>query len=326
MSKSRDAFRTISEVAEWLDTPAHVLRFWESKFSQVKPVKRAGGRRYYRPADMALLGGIKQLLHDEGMTIKGAQKTLREQGVKYVSSLSQPIDGEPVEPAGQIEDAPFAQAVEPEDTVVPFPANEEPAPEPDLFAALAEPASDQIATPLADPAEPETAEAVEGATAEPAVPPDTPDATADAEEAEAQGIDTLPAFLQEPMAEVAPPETDNPPEPEPEPEEGAAEEDAVTLASEPDPTEVAAEPEPAELPPEPESAGSAAESEPTEAAAAPEPVVIPPKPDLDAIRPGPGALTHLARIDALRPMQAAELAPLARALRDHLDVMTAPRG
>ncbi|MBI1418312.1 MAG: MerR family transcriptional regulator [Limimaricola sp.] len=84
--KSPDAFRTISEVADWLDTPAHVLRFWESKFSQIKPVKRAGGRRYYRPEDMALLGGIKTLLHDEGMTIKGVQKLLREQGVRSVAA------------------------------------------------------------------------------------------------------------------------------------------------------------------------------------------------------------------------------------------------
>lgn len=89
--KSPDAFRTISEVADWLETPAHVLRFWESKFTQVKPVKRAGGRRYYRPADMELLGGIKKLLHDEGMTIKGVQKILREQGVKHVAGLSETI-------------------------------------------------------------------------------------------------------------------------------------------------------------------------------------------------------------------------------------------
>ncbi|AGI68315.1 MerR family transcriptional regulator [Octadecabacter antarcticus 307] len=87
MSKSLDAFRTISEVSDELDTPAHVLRFWESKFSQVKPVKRAGGRRYYRPTDLDLLAGIKKLLHDDGMTIKGAQKLLREQGVKHVGSL-----------------------------------------------------------------------------------------------------------------------------------------------------------------------------------------------------------------------------------------------
>lgn len=93
MEKSPDAFRTISEVADWLDTPAHVLRFWESRFSQVKPVKRAGGRRYYRPADMALLGGIKKLLHEDGLTIRGVQKLLREHGVKYVAAMSPDIDG-----------------------------------------------------------------------------------------------------------------------------------------------------------------------------------------------------------------------------------------
>jgi DNA-binding transcriptional MerR regulator len=97
--KSPDAFRTISEVADWLDRPAHVLRFWESKFTQVKPVKRAGGRRYYRPDDMLLLGGIKKLLHDDGMTIKGVQKVLRDQGVRYVSGLSQPLDEEALHPA-----------------------------------------------------------------------------------------------------------------------------------------------------------------------------------------------------------------------------------
>ena len=89
MEKSAEAFRTISEVSELLQTPAHVLRFWESRFSQVKPVKRAGGRRYYRPSDLALLGGIKRLLHDDGMTIRGVQKVLREQGVRHVAALSQ---------------------------------------------------------------------------------------------------------------------------------------------------------------------------------------------------------------------------------------------
>jgi DNA-binding transcriptional MerR regulator len=88
MAKSSEAFRTISEVSDWLETPAHVLRFWESRFSQIKPVKRAGGRRYYRPGDMALLGGIKRLLHEDGITIKGVQKILREKGVKYVGSLN----------------------------------------------------------------------------------------------------------------------------------------------------------------------------------------------------------------------------------------------
>jgi len=94
MSKSAEAFRTISEVAEWLDTPTHVLRFWESKFSQLKPVKRAGGRRYYRPSDMELLSGIKKLLHEDGITIRGVQKILREQGVRHVCALSdREIDG-----------------------------------------------------------------------------------------------------------------------------------------------------------------------------------------------------------------------------------------
>lgn len=118
MAKAKDAFRTISEVAEWLDTPTHVLRFWESKFSQIRPVKGAGGRRYYRPADMELLGGIKQLLHEDGLTIKGTQKLLREQGVKHVSalgpSLTQVTTGDPA-PA-----VPVAPAPEP--TPAPAPA------------------------------------------------------------------------------------------------------------------------------------------------------------------------------------------------------------
>ena len=87
MDKSPDAFRTISEVAEHLDTPAHVLRFWESRFPQIRPVKRAGGRRYYRPSDVALLTGIKRLLHDEGLTIRGVQKILRDHGVRHVAGL-----------------------------------------------------------------------------------------------------------------------------------------------------------------------------------------------------------------------------------------------
>jgi len=88
MEKSRDAFRTISEVAELLDTPAHVLRFWESRFPQIRPVKRAGGRRYYRPSDVALLSGIKRLLHGDGLTIRGVQKVLRENGIRHVMSLA----------------------------------------------------------------------------------------------------------------------------------------------------------------------------------------------------------------------------------------------
>ena len=91
MTKSADAFRTISEVAEWLDTETHVLRFWESKFSQIKPVKRAGGRRYYRPKDMLIIGGIKKLLHEDGLTIKGTQRIIKDKGLNYVSNLSKPL-------------------------------------------------------------------------------------------------------------------------------------------------------------------------------------------------------------------------------------------
>lgn len=123
MRKSRDAFRTISEVSDWLDTPSHVLRFWESKFSQIKPVKRAGGRRYYRPDDMSLLGGIKNLLHDQGMTIKGVQKILREQGAKHVHTFSPLLPGEQakiVETLDGIEARVASEApVEPDETPTP---------------------------------------------------------------------------------------------------------------------------------------------------------------------------------------------------------------
>ena len=84
MQKSPSAFRTISEVSEILGIPAHVLRFWESKFKQIKPVKRGGGRRYYRPEDLGMIRAIQNLLHEQGMTIKGAQKILRERGVKSI--------------------------------------------------------------------------------------------------------------------------------------------------------------------------------------------------------------------------------------------------
>lgn len=84
MAKAAEAFRTISEVADDLGIQKHVLRFWEVKFSQIRPMKRGGGRRYYRPEDMELLRGIRQLLHKDGYTIKGVQKILREQGVEAV--------------------------------------------------------------------------------------------------------------------------------------------------------------------------------------------------------------------------------------------------
>jgi DNA-binding transcriptional MerR regulator len=96
VDKAPDAFRTISEVADELDIPQHVLRFWESRFPQIKPMKRAGGRRYYRPDDVDLLRGIRHLLYGEGYTIRGVQRILREQGPKIVQSVWQPGAAQPV--------------------------------------------------------------------------------------------------------------------------------------------------------------------------------------------------------------------------------------
>jgi DNA-binding transcriptional MerR regulator len=87
LEKSAEAFRTISEAAEELDIPQHVLRFWETRFTQVKPMKRAGGRRYYRPADLDLLKGIRSLLYSEGYTIRGLQRILKEEGGSYVAGI-----------------------------------------------------------------------------------------------------------------------------------------------------------------------------------------------------------------------------------------------
>lgn len=95
MDKAPDAFRTISEVADELDIPQHVLRFWESRFPQIKPMKRAGGRRYYRPDDVDLLRGIRHLLYGEGYTIRGVQRILREQGPKFVQAVWQPGAAQP---------------------------------------------------------------------------------------------------------------------------------------------------------------------------------------------------------------------------------------
>lgn len=144
MAKAKDAFRTISEVADWLDTPTHVLRFWESKFTQIKPVKGAGGRRYYRPGDMELLGGIKQLLHHDGLTIKGTQKLLREKGVKHVAGLGPSLQA----PMGAALGAPMGAPGE--DGLTDAPADVAPAPKAPAPAPPAPPAP----ADLVDPAEP----------------------------------------------------------------------------------------------------------------------------------------------------------------------------
>jgi DNA-binding transcriptional MerR regulator len=97
--KGPEAFRTISEAADELNVPQHVLRFWETKFAFIRPMKRAGGRRFYRPADIAVLRGVRRLLHDDGYTIKGVQRLHREQGVRRLVAAGEgegaapPADG-----------------------------------------------------------------------------------------------------------------------------------------------------------------------------------------------------------------------------------------
>nr|QQZ48974.1 MerR family transcriptional regulator [Phenylobacterium glaciei] len=88
MAKGPDAFRTISEAADELGVPQHVLRFWETKFSFIRPMKRAGGRRFYRPQDISMLRGVKTLLHEDGYTIKGVQRLHKEQGLKRLLSAA----------------------------------------------------------------------------------------------------------------------------------------------------------------------------------------------------------------------------------------------
>jgi len=124
MDKSEDAFRTISEAAEELDLPQHVLRFWETRFPQIRPMKRGGGRRYYRPDDVELLRAIRHLLYNEGYTIKGVQRMLKERGVRAVlampaqSSSDRPVSGAPGESPPPVR----ASALEPARTDVAAPA------------------------------------------------------------------------------------------------------------------------------------------------------------------------------------------------------------
>lgn len=141
MKKAPEAFRTISEVSDILDTPAHVLRFWESKFYQVRPVKRAGGRRYYRPDDLALIAGIKHLLQDRGMTIRGVQKIMQEEGVRHVIALGRNSGLLASEEEAVVEIAETAPAD------IPAPGPAPPAP-----AAVTHSANAQVAGPQVDSA------------------------------------------------------------------------------------------------------------------------------------------------------------------------------
>ncbi len=149
IEKSPEAFRTISEVAEELDLPQHVLRFWETRFAQIKPMKRGGGRRYYRPEDTNLLKGIRFLLYGEGYTIKGVQRILKEQGVRHVASVWQELEAESGEapvPVQQVAQSP-AQAEPAAQVETQSPPPRQPAPEipPQVSPQLAAP-------PAAEPA------------------------------------------------------------------------------------------------------------------------------------------------------------------------------
>lgn len=116
MDKSPDAFRTISEAADELDLPQHVLRFWETRFGQIRPLKRGGGRRYYRPDDVQLLKGIRHLLYDQGFTIKGVQRILKEQGARHVVAIGETGSITPITPGGEVDShgEPIAITYEPE--------------------------------------------------------------------------------------------------------------------------------------------------------------------------------------------------------------------
>lgn len=212
MAKARDAFRTISEVSDALDTPAHVLRFWESKFTQIKPVKRAGGRRYYRPDDMALLAGIKKLLHEQGMTIKGAQKLLRDQGVKHVMGLGAETVDEVVEATAITAQDAIADAIPGTIHSAEVPADEARGDESVVDEAQA--AQDALAPGAADDPAPVAADTTSNITplpqvtqqpeAKPATPDDIGAPTPTSTPATPKPADTIPQFMREISAQPAP--------------------------------------------------------------------------------------------------------------------------
>ncbi len=140
MEKAPDAFRTISEVADEIDVPQHVLRFWESRFQQIKPMKRGGGRRYYRPDDVDLLRGVRHLLYGEGYTIRGVQRILKEEGAAFVQDVWR-AGAEPPPP-------PLEEDIAAEETADATATR----PEPNLFAVV--PPRAPVASPAEDRREP----------------------------------------------------------------------------------------------------------------------------------------------------------------------------
>ena len=216
MAKSAQAFRTIREVADWLGVEAHVLRFWESKFPQIKPVKRAGGRRYYRPADMRLIGGIKVLLHDEGYTIRGVQRLIKEDGQDAVTAKAPPLDeGDGAEDAAMLTDAEAwaedaasdaagAEAPDPDQAPLPFdpPAPRKPAQDTEEATATPEtnPEAEAEAEPAPDPEpEPDPAPTDGGADDGDDAGDETPDDGRDTDPPPADD----PAPAGDPLAELA---------------------------------------------------------------------------------------------------------------------------
>ena len=149
MEKSPDAFRTISEAAEELDLPQHVLRFWETRFSTIKPLKRGGGRRYYRPEDVLLLKGIRHLLYDQGFTIKGVQRILKDQGIRYVVGIGEGRVMEPISPPPADDEPSFQAPPAPRPTHSPEADYDEP-PAPRLPSGAGKALSEKDREKLAD--------------------------------------------------------------------------------------------------------------------------------------------------------------------------------
>ncbi len=317
MPKSPDAFRTISEVAEWLEIQAHVLRFWESKFTQVKPIKRAGGRRYYRPNDMLLLGGIKRLLHEDGLTIKGVQKVLREEGMGHVAALSAPLEGvtpEDLTTAGEtIDMAPMHEDAEQphEGVVLAFESR----------AGKAAKGSDPQQTPAPDAPEPPTAQADTPSS----TPPVESEAPAEAEPTPSaldKGIDEdLPSFLRHPMTSAPVPPSDNTPDEAPAAPQGATPvEDEVTKT-----------PAASALPPEADIDHTVDnifeddedQEEPLEAGPKPRVIDLPPLLAEDAFPAKPSVLSAALMCRDLSQESAQDIAPLLNRLAELRDSMRA---
>jgi DNA-binding transcriptional MerR regulator len=148
LEKAPDAFRTISEVADEIDVPQHVLRFWESRFPQIRPMKRGGGRRYYRPDDVDLLRGVRHLLYGEGYTIRGVQRILREQGVTFVQTIwNVEVDVPPQDLPPDVDDDEDGG----EEIAAAAAATRS---EPNLFAVAPPRAQERVAEPLGERREP----------------------------------------------------------------------------------------------------------------------------------------------------------------------------